>query len=364
MNFYVILGVSDKASTSEIKRAYRRLARRYHPGINPGDRTAEAMFQQVSEAYETLVDPNRRRQYDAAGHAPFGDAGRRDATPFVFTEFDFSMARQGAEASTFTELFADILHPVPASDEWRPEPGADLHAAVTLSFAEAARGVERQLLVTRQVVCRACSGSGRLQSHEGQCSQCRGAGQVRWARGHMVFAKPCSACGGAGRRTWQRCVVCSGEGRTVRSETLTVPVPAGVADGSRLRLRDHGHAGRHGGPAGDLSVTVQVQPHPFFTRHGDDLVGVLPVAVHEAALGARVEVPTLDGTMKLRVPPGTQGGQRLRVMGAGVPTPSGGRGDVIFEVRLVLPAALDERSRELMREFGERNAADVRTALW
>jgi molecular chaperone DnaJ len=158
-------------------------------------------------------------------------------------------------------------------------------------------------------------------------------------------------------------VVCSGDGRTVRSETLTVAVPAGVADGSRLRLRDHGHAGRHGGPAGDLSVIVQVQPHPLFTRRGDDLVGVLPVAVHEAALGARVDVPTLDGAVKLRIPPGTQAGQRLRVIGAGVPRPAGGRGDVIFEVKLVLPAMLDERSRELMREFGERNADDVRAAL-
>jgi molecular chaperone DnaJ len=363
MNFYVILGVPENASTSEIKRAYRRLARRYHPGINPGDRSAEVKFQQVSEAYETLVDPNRRRQYDSAGQAPFGDAGRRESQPFAFAEFDFTVARHGTEASTFTELFADVLHPVPQPDEWRPEPGADLHASLTLSFAAAARGVERQILVTRQVACRACSGSGRLQAYDGQCAQCGGAGQVRWARGHMVLAKPCASCGGAGRRTWQRCVVCSGEGRTVRSETLTVAVPAGVADGSRLRLREYGHAGRHGGPAGDLSVTVHVQPHPLFTRRGDDLVAVLPVAVHEAALGARVDVPTLDGSVKLRIPPGTQAGERLRVTGAGVPTPSGGRGDVIFEVRLVLPATLDERSRELMREFGERNPADVRAAL-
>ena len=363
MNFYVLLGVPQNASTSEIKRAYRRLARRYHPGINPGDRGAEAKFQQVSEAYETLVDPNRRRQYDSAGQAPFGDSGRRETKPFAFAEFDFSIARQGREASTFTELFADILHPVPQPDEWRPEPGADLHVSLTLSFADAARGVERPILVTRQVVCRACTGSGRLQAPEGQCAECGGGGQVRWARGHMVLAKPCASCGGAGRRTWQRCVVCSGDGRTVRSEALTVAIPAGVADGARLRLRDYGHAGRHGGPAGDLSVTVQVQPHPIFSRQGDDLVAVLPVAVHEAALGARVDVPTLDHGMQLRIPPGTQAGQRLRVVGAGMPTPSGGRGDVIFEVKLVLPAALDERSRELMREFGERNADDVRAEL-
>ena len=360
MNFYVVLGVSANASTSEIKRAYRRLARRFHPGINPGDRNAEEMFHRVSEAYETLVDPGRRRQYDAAGRAPAGDVA---TTPFTFAEFDFTVTRQGAEASTFTELFADILHPVAGSDDHRPEAGADLHASLTLSFADAMRGVERQVLVTRQVGCRACSGSGRLAAHDGPCAQCRGAGQVRWARGHMVLAKPCAACGGAGRRTWQRCTVCAGDGRTVRSETVSVIVSPGVADGSRMRLREFGHAGRHGGPAGDLLVTVHVQPHPFFTRHGADLVAVLPVAVHEAALGARIDVPTLDGLVKLRVPPGTQAGHRLRLVGAGVPTPSGGRGDVIYEVRLVLPTTLDERSRDLMREFGERNAQDVRTGL-
>jgi molecular chaperone DnaJ len=360
MNFYLILGVAENASTSEIKRAYKRLARRYHPGINPGDRGAEVMFARVSEAYETLIDPGRRRQYDSGGAVPeAADA----AKTFVFSEFDFSVARQGSEASTFTELFADILHPVPRRDDGRPEPGADIHAALTLSFAESVRGVERQVLVTRQVTCRACAGSGRLVAHEGQCSQCRGSGEVRWARGHMVFSKPCDACGGAGNRTWQRCVVCVGEGRTVRSESLTIPIPAGIVDGARLRFRELGHAGRHGGSTGDLSVTVTVQPHGIFARRGDDLVAVLPVAVHEAALGARIDVPMLEGTTKLRIPAGTHAGQHLRIPGAGLPNPSGGRGDVVFEVRLVLPSALDERSLELMREFGERNAQNVRERL-
>ena len=360
MNFYLILGVAPDASMSEIKRAYKRLARRYHPGINPGDRGAEMMFAQVSEAYETLVDPGRRRQYDAGGPVP---SSAEASKQFVFSEFDFSVARQGAEASTFTELFADILHPVARRDEGRPEPGADIHATLTLSFAEAVRGVERQVLVTRQVTCRACAGSGRLAAHEGQCGQCRGSGEVRWARGHMVFSKPCDACGGAGSRTWQRCVVCVGEGRTVRSESLTIPVPPGIENGARLRFRELGHAGRHGGPAGDLSVTAAVQPHRIFARHGDDLVAVLPVAVHEAALGARIDVPMLEGTAKLRIPAGTQAGQRLSIPGAGLPNASGGRGDVVFEVRLVLPSALDERSLELMREFGERNARNVRNGL-
>jgi molecular chaperone DnaJ len=179
----------------------------------------------------------------------------------------------------------------------------------------------------------------------------------------MVFSKPCDACGGAGRRMWQRCAVCVGEGRAVRSESVTIPIPAGVADGARIRLREQGHAGRNGGAPGDLSVAITVQPHPIFRRDGDDLTAVLPVGVHEAALGARIDVPTLDAPAKLRIPPGTQGGERLRIPGAGVANAAGGRGDLVFEVRLVLPASLDDRSKELLREFGDRNARSVRAGL-
>ena len=357
MDFYVLLGVPQGASTADIKRAYRRLARRYHPGINPGDRSAEEMFQRVSEAYETLIDPNRRQQYDSAGavrtSAPEGQS-------FIFREFDFSVARQGAQASTFTELFADVLHPVPGAAAGRPEAGSDLHVALTVPFEEAVRGVERQVVVTRQVPCGGCSGAGQVPAAEGTCPTCRGSGHVRWARGHMVFSKACGACGGAGRQAWRRCVVCTGHGRLVRSEAMSVSVPPGIVDGSRLRLSGWGHAGSGGGPPGDLYVTVHVQPHEIFQRLGDDLLCELPVAVHEAALGARIDVPSLDGMAKLRIPPGTQAGQRLRLAGQGLPSASGGRGDLLFDVRLVLPEALDERSKELMREFGERNGGDVR----
>jgi molecular chaperone DnaJ len=357
MNFYILLGVDPDASPADIKRAYRRLARRYHPGINPGDRTAEEMFQRISEAYETLIDPGRRRQYDTAGVAR-GSAA--EAPSFIFTEFDFSVARQGPQASTFTELFADVLHPVPATAAGRPEAGSDLHAALTVPFEDAVHGVERQVVVTRQVPCGACSGSGQVAAAEGTCSSCRGTGHLRWARGHMVFSKPCATCAGAGRQAWRRCAVCAGQGRLVRSEAVAVPVPPGVVDGSRLRLSGLGHAGHYGGRAGDLFVTLHVQPHDIFRRHGDDLVCELPVAVHEAVLGARIDVPSLNGPAKLRIPPGTQAGQRLRLAEQGLPTASGGRGDLLFDVRLVLPEVLDERSKELMREFGQRNGGDVR----
>ena len=358
MNFYVILGVPQEASTADIKRAYRRLARRYHPGVNPGDRAAEEMFQRIVEAYETLVDPGRRRQYDTAG-SPHGP--QVAPSSFVFAEFDFSAAKQGPQASTFTELFADVLHPLPGTGA-RPEVGADLHATLTVSFADSVHGVERQVLVTRQVLCGACSGRGEVAIAESQCRQCQGVGQVRWARGHMVFSKPCSACGGEGKQTRQRCPVCAGQGRGVRGEAVAVNVPPGITNGGRLRIVEMGHAGRHGGRSGDLYVTVQVQPHPWFRREGDDLVSALQVAVHEAALGARIEVPSLEGPVKLRVPPGTQAGTRLHVRGGGLVTATGERGDLIFEVTLVLPARLDERSLELMREFAERNRDDVRSS--
>ena len=361
MDFYQLLGLEPGASFADIKRAYRRLARRYHPGINPGDRTAEALFRRISEAYETLVDPERRRQYDAAGTRP-ATAASEPAT-FEFSGFDFSVAAHGAQAATFTELFADVLHPVGAPDTTRPEVGADLHAALTITFEDSIRGVERQVVVTRQVACGGCGGAGQVRTPEGRCAHCHATGKVRWARGHMVFSKACAACGGTGRQRQQRCEVCVGHGRLVRSEAISVHVPAGVVDGMRIRIPEKGHAGRHQGRTGDLYVTVHVESHPLYRRDGDDLYLSVPVAVHEAVLGARIEVPTFDGPLRLRIPPGSQGGQRFRLSGRGAPGVNGTRGDLVIEVRLALPSLVDERSKELMREFGRINNEDVRREL-
>jgi molecular chaperone DnaJ len=349
MDFYILLGVEPGASLSDIKRAYRRLARRYHPGINPGDRAAETYFQRISEAYETLVDPERRRQYDVSG----GQSAETVDAKSEFTGFDFSTAAQGADAATFTELFAEILHPTGAQEAERPEAGADLHAALTVSFEEAMRGVERQVVVTRQVVCAACGGMGHVWTHEARCAACHGTGKVRWARGHMVFTKACAACSGTGRQRSLRCTVCAGHGRVVRSEAVPVAVPAGLMDGMRLRVPDKGHVGRHGGRSGDLYVTVHVQPHAVFARNGDDLHVVVSIGVHEAVLGARIDVPSLEGPLKLRIPPGTPAGQRFRLSERGAPNAAGGRGDLVVEVRIVLPAVVDERSKELVRELGK-----------
>ena len=359
MDYYVILGLEPGVSPAEIKRAYRRLSRRYHPGVNPGDRQAQAMFERITEAYQTLSDSERRRQYDAGASTPRPPAG---TGAFEFAGFDFSFAARGTDAATFSELFADVLHP-PVKDSGKAEPGADLYAALTISFEESFRGVDRQVVVTRQVLCGGCAGTGRMQTPEGRCAQCNATGHVRWARGHMVFAKTCPACGGTGRRQFQRCEVCSTQGRLVRSEPVPVRVPSGVPIGARLRVAERGHAGRRGGRNGDLYVDIQVEPHPLIHREGDQLFIEVPVAVHEAVLGARIDVPTLDGGVKLRIPPGTQGGQRFKISGRGAPTPSGARGDLIVEVKLVLPALADERSKELMREFARLNGEDVRRDL-
>lgn len=357
MDLYATLGLDRGASVDDIKRAYRRLARKYHPGINPGDRAAQTMFQRVSEAYETLIDPERRRAYDMAGRAPAQEAAA--TATFEFSGFDFSVSARGAQAATFTELFAEVLHPTaPASSG--PERGADVHAAVTVSFEDSIRGVDRQVMVTRQVECPGCKGTGQVRTPEAPCMHCRGAGQLRWARGHMVFSKPCAACHGTGRQQTERCARCAGHGRAVRTEAVTVHIPPGVPDGMRLRVPHQGHAGRNGGAAGDVYVDVRVQPHPLLRREGDDLHMEVPVAVHEAVLGARITVPSLDGPVKVTVRPSTQAGDAIRVTGRGVPRADGSRGDLVLGVRVVLPPAIDDRSRELMREFGRLYDGDVR----
>jgi molecular chaperone DnaJ len=348
MDLYALLGLQPGASPADIKRAYRRLSRRFHPDINPGDRAAESMYRRISEAYETLADPERRRTYDTTG-ARSEDA---DSTTFEFTGFDFSAAAHGPQAATFSELFADVLHPVPG-EAAGPEPGADLHATLTISFEESMHGAERQVVVTRHDVCGACRGSGIVRTPEGRCAACHGTGHVRWARGHMVFSKSCAACGGTGRQRTARCGVCGGHGQHVRTEAAPVSIPAGLEEGARLRVADRGHAGRRGGRNGDLYVTVHVEPHEVFRRQGDDLCLTVSIGVHEAVLGARIEVPSLEGPVKVRIPPGTQAGQHFRLRGRGVPTPSGGRGDLLVEVRVVLPDVVDERGKELMREFGK-----------
>jgi molecular chaperone DnaJ len=359
MDFYIVLGVAREASTTDIKRAYRRLARRLHPDINPGDGESAARFQQIADAYETLIDPDRRRRYDAGGlnePAPGGSA-------FGFSGFDFSSASGAERATTFGELFEDVFSKLSARDAGGggADRGADIHLKASLSFADAWRGVEWPAIVTRQETCQACAGTGAQRTLEARCSGCEGRGAVRSVRGHMVFSKSCTQCGGTGRMRQQMCAACRGQGVEAQTESLTIRIPAGVANGARVRVPGKGHAGVRGGGPGDLYVEVEVRGDTLFERVGDDLHLVVAVGIHEAALGARIEIPTPDGPARMRVPPGTQSGQRFRLRERGAPSLRGGvRGDLLVEVRLMLPPVLDERSKELLREFGRINGDSVR----
>jgi len=358
MDFYLLLGVEREATVADIKRAYRRLARKFHPDINPGDRVAEQQFKRIAEAYETLVDPDRRRRYDTTGKAgrPAGPA------TFGFEGFDFSVRVSGDAATTFGDLFADLFrqHAVDAT----AARGADLHLTIHLPFEDALRGGTQELGITRLVHCGGCRGAGRVAMPERRCSRCHGTGALKSTRNHMVFSKACDSCGGTGILSQSTCPVCRGRQFERIVEPVTVSLPAGLQSGARVRLAGKGHDGPFGGEAGDLYITVEVEPHPLLRRDGDDLHITVPVAVHEAALGARIEIPSFDGRVRLRVPPGTQSGQRFRVRERGAASPRNGRrGDLVVEVRLVLPALLDERSKELLREFGRINSTDVRQEL-
>ena len=359
MDFYILLGVERSASLNDIKRAYKRLARKFHPDINPGDRRAATQFRQIAEAYETLSDPDRRRRYDSAGAPTVAS----DAPVFGFEGFDFSITVGGHDASTFGDLFGDVFQPRAATAAGA-ERGADLHHTITLQFEQALHGGQQSVTVTRQEHCRTCKGIGHLATAEKRCPLCQGTGIVKSARGHMVFSRACTNCSGSGRLAKALCPTCGGQQVEMRAESLRVNVPAGLADGARIRVPGKGHAGANGGAYGDLYLSVRVEPHPLFRREGDDVHITVPVAIHEAALGAKIEVPSLDGSARLRVPPGTQSGQRFRLREKGIPSPRDGRrGDLVVEVRIALPKLLDERSKELLREFGRINRDDLRDEL-
>lgn len=358
MDLYIVLGVQRSASPGEIKRAYRRLARRYHPDINPGDREAASRFREILDAYETLIDPDRRRRYDS------GSTGgvSADAPAYGFAGFDFSKTAEGERATTFGDLFEDVFTRRSGRDRRdESERGADLHLKTVLTFDEAWKGVQWPVTVTRQEACRSCAGTGFHRTVESRCVACEGSGVVRSVRGHMVFSKNCPHCGGTGRLRQLTCESCHGQAVETRAESITVRIPPGVADGARVRVPGKGHAGVRGGAFGDLYLDVEVKPHPIFQRVGDDLCLMIPIAIHEAALGARIEIPTPEGPVRLRVPPGTQSGQRFRLRERGMPSPKNApRGDLIVEVRILLPKVLDERSKELLREFGRINGENVR----
>jgi len=372
-DYYELLGVPRKASAKDIRAAYRKAARKYHPDLNPGDKSAEEKFKQIQEAYEVLSDTKKRQMYDqfgfnAPGHggAPppgAGAAGAPDDIHFDFGGFDFGGGgAAGGGGTSFRDLFSQFFRGAGAARAAQEEePGTDLEYQIDITFAEAMRGAIKKLSFTRLDVCPVCHGSGSMPGDEKVCPTCGGSGHVTQVSGKMRFQVTCSRCGGTGR-LHTICRNCGGEGRVRRMETLDVRIPPGAQTGSRVRVAGRGNAGMHGGPPGDLYIITKVEPHPFFERRGDDLYTVVPVTVPEASLGAKVEVPTIDGRAQVRIPPGTNSGKKLRLREKGAPSArhAGKRGDQIVEVQVVVPKPEDERVRNLLRDLEKVDHEDPR----
>ncbi len=355
MSLYELLGLDRDATEAQVRRAYRRLARRWHPDLNPGNADAARRYAAITEAHATLVDPVRRRAYDAAGRAPAAAPA-----PPAFAGFDFSLAVQGAQASTFGDLFVDVFRHAAGHGRGAVR-GSDVHVEATLTLAEVLQGGARAFDVVRRVPCRLCRGQGVLDAAPVACRTCGGTGRQRLGRGHMVFVRPCDTCHGQGLVAQRACHGCHGQGQHDATQSISVTLPPGLADGDEVIAGGDGHAGSRGGQPGDLRVRIRVAPDARMTRVGNDLHMTVPVAVHEAVLGARIAIATVEGPVSIRVPPGTQSGQRIRLRERGVPSRrSGQRGDLVVEVQLVLPPVIDARGRELMREFAKLHPEDVR----
>ena len=359
MDFYAALGVRITATAAEIRRAYQKLARQLHPDLNPGDPVAAEQFTTVSRAFAVLSDPQRRGAYDRGESVP----PPPPAPQLGFAGFDFS-AKMSVGRFDFREIMEGVLTPEKAPEG--ASPGEDLEEVARISFRESFEGTRRKVNVTRFDRCPACQGVGEVLLGSRPCPACQGQGQVRGSRGRMIFTRRCRDCGGSGQLGRLRCSRCAGEGRAMQSDWLEVTIPPGAGDGTRLRLAGAGNAGRHGGPAGDFVLRVQVEPHPFFHRAGDDLTCEVPVTVAEAALGGHVEVPTPDGTVTIELPAGTQNGQRFRLRKRGLPLIGGGgktRGDLFVEVKVTVPAVADDEGRRLLTEFARRHPEDPRQGL-
>ncbi len=388
-DYYATLGVKKTATSEEIRKAFRKAARRYHPDVNPGDKKAEEKFKEISEANDVLSDEKKRKVYDQVGfysdqidpataeaYARQQSAGGRP--PVDFDGFDFSgfqggpgqppgqQAGAGSQSwGSFKDIFSGIFSGAQAQQRPRgPQPGTDLEYQATVDFWMGIRGGQARIQVTRQEVCPTCHG----HAHAGgptQCPECNGTGQVTQMGGRMKFNIPCPQCNGTGRIS-NDCATCHGEGVVERTETVEFRMKPGTRDGQRIRLQGKGNAGLNGGAPGDLFVTVRLGTHPVFTRVGDDIQITVPVTIAEASLGAKVEVPTIDGRAQLKIVPGTQSGQKLRMRGRGVENSQRPeqRGDQIVTVEVVVPTLQDERSKEIMRELAKLNHQDPRVALF
>lgn len=398
-DYYEVLGVKKSASAEDIRKAFRKLARKYHPDVNPGDKSAEEKFKSISEANEVLSDPKKRKIYDQVGFYsdnidpataeayaragqsgggfpggfPGAQPGGQGGVHFDFDGFDFSdlinnagRSQKSSGGGSFRDIFGSMFGGGrgAAAAEEGPEPGTDLEYQVNVPFWTAIRGGVMRLNITRQDVCSQCHGQGTLEA-PGKCPECNGTGQITQTGGRMKFNVQCPRCHGTGKNL-TTCPTCHGEGVVTHTEPLEVRIKAGTRDGQRIRIPGKGNAGAHGGVPGDLYVIIRAGDHPIFHRDGDDISLTVPVSVTEAASGAKIEVPTIDGRALLKIPPGTQSGQKLRLREKGVPsaTREGVRGDEIVEITVHVPMPRDERTKELLRELAKLNPEDPRADLW
>jgi molecular chaperone DnaJ len=403
-DYYETLGVKRAASAEEIRKAFRKLARKHHPDVNPGDKAAEERFKQISEANDVLSDPKKRKVYDQLGfysdnidpaaaeaYARAGAAGgaRGDRSsaagpqgiPVDFSGFDFGDAferahtqepgrHSGSGFGGFRDIFSNMFGGRAGHAAKQAEAGTDLEYQIQIGFWDAIRGTVVRMDVQRQEMCVNCHGQGVLQG-TGTCPECGGKGQVTQTSGNMRFNLQCPRCSGTGKAQ-NVCPQCHGEGVIHRTDPLEVRIKPGTRDGQRIRLAGKGNAGQFGGPAGDLYIIVRITSHPVFRREGDDIYVTVhiyvtvPVTVSEAALGAKIEVPTIDGRALLKIPPGTQSAQKLRLRQKGVPSASDEtkRGDEFVEIRIVVPVPRDEETKELLRELAKTNPEDPRQELW
>ena len=358
-DYYEVLGVSKGASDDELKKAYRKLAKQYHPDLNPGDKTAEARFKEVNEAYEVLSDKDKRAKYDQFGHAgvdPNFGAGAGGPFGGGFGGFDMGDIDLG---DIFGSFFGGGFGGGSSRQRTGPMKGDTLRASVTISFEEAAFGCDKELLLNRTEPCDDCHGTGCAPGTTAEiCPDCRGTGQVRIQRGGGGFAftttAPCSRCRGTGKIIHQPCPDCHGEGQVRRQRKIKVRIPAGIDDGQTISMRGEGNGGLNGGPAGDLLINISVIPDPRFQREGYDLYLEQPVSFTQAALGAELQIDTIDGKVKYNLPAGTQTGTTFRLRGKGAPNVNGrGRGDQYVTIRIQVPTNLTEQQRRALENYAE-----------
>jgi molecular chaperone DnaJ len=382
-DYYDTLGVGRKSSGDEIRKAYRRLARKYHPDLNPGDKSAEDRFKNVQEAYEVLSDPKKRPMYDQFGFysesgfpgaGPGAGPGQAPHPGMDFSGFDFSDFASGPAGSGggrrtetgggFRDIFSQFFGGRGGGPQQEPEKGGDLEYVMDIDFWQAIKGTQSRVNITRYDICDTCRGGGSTGGGEVTCPQCKGSGNVSQMAGAMKFNLTCPRCAGTGKLR-NSCPSCGGDGRVSRTEAVEVRIPPGARTGSRLRVPGKGNAGSLGAPPGDLYINTRVEEHPFFRRDGDNIEIQVPVAVWEAALGAKIEVPTIDGRTLLKIPQGTRNGQRFRLREKGVSNSrTSQRGDQIVEVSVAALEPRDEETRELLRELSKLHPEDPRSEMW